>query len=220
MSLVVNLTVGRLLSRNEKLTTAKLNAIVQSIVINITGSVGNADIVAGAITAALLTQDAYFDAPAVFDGSQTYTAAFNPAITAYTDGLVVSLKCDTQNPGPVLVDTGAGPVPVRKHGGRRELDAGDVVANGRIELRYNSTLGGSPVWELMSLPGRPVETTPLIGASAYLAGLAGIPAAPNAGQQGLYLRGDGTWADAVGTATAAAAAANSTNPVLAYLNFI
>ena len=220
MSLVVNLTVGRLLSRNEKLTTAKLNAIVQSIVINITGSVGNADIVAGAITASLLTQDNYFDALAAFDGNQTYTAGFTPAITAYKDGMIVSLKCDTQNPGAVLVDTGAGPVPVLKHGGRRQLDAGDIVANGRIELRYNSTLAGSPVWELMSLPGRPVETTPLIGASAYLGGLAGIAPAPAVGQQGLYLRGDGTWADAVGTAIAAAAAANSTNPQFAYLNFI
>lgn len=204
MGLIVNLSVGRLISRNERLTTAKFNAVVKSIVINISGSVGNSDLLAGSVTFDKVTNGPFFyAAPAVFDGSNTYTAAYAPVVNSYVDGLVLAFKADTQNPGAVFFDAGGGKKPLVKHGGSRQLDPGDVVANGILQVRYNSTLLAGGCFEVLSLVGRPVETTPFVGASAYLAGQAGLPPAPNAGQQTWYLRGDGTWQDVAALITAA-----------------
>jgi len=212
MGLVVNLSVGRLISRNEKLTTAKFNAVVKSIVINISGSVGNADLLAGAVTYDKITNGPFFyTAPALFDGVQTYTAAYTPVITSYVDGLVLAFKVDTTNPGPVNFNAGGGAKPMVKHGGLRTLDPGDAVANGILCVRYNTTLIAGGCWEVMSLIGRPVETTPFVPATAYLAGQAGLLPAPPAGQQTYYLRGDGTWQN---VSAQIAAAVASLNPYL------
>ena len=222
MALTVQLTVGRLLSRNELLNTAKINAIVKSIVINITGSVGNADIVAGAITAALLTQDAYFDAAGVFDGSATYTATYTPAITAYDDGMILSIKADTTNPGPVNLNAGAGVIPILKSGGTQTLDPGDIVANGRFAVRYNTTLVESgPVWELLSLPARPAPgMQPFLPATPFLTGTEGLVPAPAVGQQNQFLRADGTWQDVLSQALASFNLANSFTAIYQQQNFI
>lgn len=220
MALVVNLSVGRLLAHNEKLTTAKINAVVKSIVIDISGSVGNADILAGAITPDKLTMGAYAFGEATFDGSATYTGAWSPAITTYTDGLWLAVKCDTINPGAVSLDAGGGAKPILKHGGRGQLDAGDIVTGGIITVRFNTTLVGGGCWELMSLPGRPVETRPMVGASGFLAGLGGLTPDPKAGQQTYYLRADGTWVDVVAQLTTAFALADTYQEVFKQQTFI
>jgi hypothetical protein len=204
MSLVVNLSVGRLLSRNERMTTAKLNAIVKSIVIDISGSVGTSDLLPGAVTPDKMTNGAYFyAAPATFDGASTYTANYTPVITSYVDGLFLAFKVDTINPGAVNFNAGGGGKPLVKHGGLRQVDPGDLVLNGIAMVRFNTTLIAGGCWEVMSLVGRPVETTPFVGATPYLAGQAGIMPAPSAGQNEFYLRGDGTYQDVVTTLTAA-----------------
>jgi len=220
MALVVNLSVGRLISRNEKLTTAKFNAVVKSIVINISGSVGNSDLAAGAVTADKITNGPFFyTAPAVFDGTSTYTAAYAPVITGYVDGMVLAFKVDTTNPGPVNFNAGAGGKPLVKHGGQRQLDPGDALANGILQVRFNTTLIAGGCWEVMSLVGRPVETTPLVGASPYGAGLSGLPPAPAAGQHTYYLRGDGQWVDVVTQITAAVAVSNTYLEIFKQQNF-
>lgn len=213
MSLAVTISVGRLLSRNEKLTTAKFNAVVKSIVINISGSVGNTDLVAGAVTYDKASPGPWFFSPATFDGNQTYTAAASPALSAYVDGTELAFKVPTTNPGAVYLDFGAGALPILKHGGLQVLDKGDLLANGIGEVRYNATLVAGGCWELMSLLGRPTETTPFVGCSAFLQGQAGVVPAPNAGQQGLYFRADGTWQDVVAAALAAAAGTVQQAPI-------
>jgi len=220
MALTVNLTVGRLLSRNEKLTTAKFNAVVKSVVINITGSVANSDLVAGAVTPDKLTMGAYFFAAATYDGSTTYTAAYSPVLTGYTDGLVLDFKANSANVGASLFDAGGGPLPLVKYGGTQPLDPGDIAANGNVTVRYNSTLVAGGCWEVLSVPARPPTVTPLQPASAYLAGHTGLVPSAKAGQQNLYLRGDATWQDPVAAAVAQTSAANWAYPVLQLQNFI
>ena len=213
MSLAVTISVGRLLSRNEKLTTAKFNAVVKSIVINISGSVGNSDLVAGAVTYDKASPGPWFFETATFDGNQTYTVAFSPAITSYVDGTEVAFQVPTTNPGPVYLDAGGGALPILKHGGLQVLDKGDLLANAIGEARYNATLVAGGCWELLSLLGRPTETTPFVGCSAFLQGQSGVLPAPNAGQQNLYFRADGTWQDAVAAALAAAAGVVQQAPI-------
>jgi hypothetical protein len=208
MALVVNLSVGRLLARNERLTTAKMNAVVKSIVIDISGSVGNADLAAASLTYDKAVCGPWFYAAATFDGASTYTAAYSPVISAYVDGTVLAFKAGSQNLGATLFNAGAGALPLRKHGGQVELAPGDLVANGIYEVRYNSTLTGGGCFELLSLPARPVETTPWQPASAFLAGQEGVMPAFPAGAQTKYLRGDGTFQDPVAQAVAQAAVQN------------
>lgn len=220
MPQTITLSVGRLLSRNEKLTTAKFNAVVKSIVIDISGSVGTSDLVDGTVTPIKASPGAWFDATAVFDGSTTYTAAYAPVLTSYVDGLWLTFKADTTNLGACYFNAGGGAKPLVKHGGSRQLDKGDVVAKGRVTVRYNTTLISGGCWEVMSLPGRPVETTPWQPASVYAAGEAGVMPAFPAGKQNYYLRGDGTLHDPVAEAVALTNGTNTYNEIYKASNFI
>ena len=221
MALTTTVTVGRLLARGELITTAKLNAMVRGIVINIDGSVGSGDLAAGAVTAAAVSPDAYWYAPATFDGSATYTAAYAPAIGSYMDGLVLAFKANAANLGISNFVAGAGPLPIVKYGGSETLDAGDIAANGIVCVRYNTTiLGSGPVWELLSLPGRPPIVTAFVPATEYLNGEIGFVPQPMAGQQNNYLRADGTWVDPVAEAVAEVVAQNTYTEIYKQQQFI
>ena len=81
----------------------------------------------------------------------------------------------------------------------------------------------SNVWQMLSEPGQAntQQNYPFVGASAYLAGSQGLVPFPKAGQQNFYLRGDGTWQDAVGAAVAAAISGSvSINEIFKQQNFI
>ncbi len=195
MSQVVTISVGRLLGKNERLTTAKFNAVVKSIVINISGSVGTTDLADGAVTPPKLLPGAYTYAPATL-AAGTYTAAYAPLpVTTYTDGLWLTFKTDLANTAAPKLDAGAGAKPLVSYGGH-PLNAGDIRAGGIATVRYNSTLVVNAVagaFEVMSLIGPVPLTGNVLGATAVSNGQRGYVPTPLVGEQDYALRGDGTF---------------------------
>lgn len=167
MSLSFNFSFGRLLGATEKLTPAKFNAIVKGIIGTLTGAVDASQIGAGAVTAAATSVDAYFYSQGTLSGA-TYTAAYTPPIGAYVDGMLLTFKAGSANPGAVNLDAGAGAKPLRKHAGL-PLEAGDIFAGQDLELRYNSTLVAGGCFEVTSLLGQAeASTAPIVGSSRNL----------------------------------------------------
>lgn len=187
MALSFTFNFGRLLGRNERVTTAKLNAIVKGITGSLTGSVGNADLAAAAVDPTKVAPGAYWYALGSLAGS-TYTAAFTPAVTGYSDGLVVAFKASAGNTGGVNLDAGAGAKSLRKWGGK-PLETGDIVTGDIVNCRFNSTLVGGGCWEVAAPPAQPARddyryvATTGTGTSptAYAGSLANAPAAYTAG---------------------------------------
>jgi len=149
MSLSLNFNTGRLLGRNEKLTTAKINAIVKGVSANLSGAVGTGDLVDGAVTPVKAAPGPWWYAAAALGGS-TYAATYYPAVTSYTDGLFLCFKSDVGNTGNTNFDAGAGGKSLRKYGGQI-LVGGDITAGAMVMVRYNSTLVAGGCWEIMSL---------------------------------------------------------------------
>lgn len=199
MALTVNLKVGRLLSRNEKLNTAKFNAVVKGIVIDLTGLIGSADIAPGAVNAAATSADAFWYALATSSGG-TYTAAYANAVNAYVDGMWLSFKTDAACLQAPKFDAGAGAVTIVKWGGYA-IGPGELPANSIITVRYNSTLIPGGCWEALS----PIQNDPMrddfAKASATMGGERGLVPAPRAGQQNYVLFATG-WADPTATIAA------------------
>lgn len=221
MSQVVTVSVGRLFSRDERVNTAKLNAMVKSIVINVTGSTGTSDLDNGAVTPAKVSPGAFWYANAVRSGA-AYTAAYAPiAVTSYPDGLTLAFKADAANIASPTFDAGNGAKPLYQYGGRTRVEAGDILAGTIVEVRYNTTLVVGGCWEVTSLIGpRPFRSS-FQGATAYAGGTLGLVPGPAVGQQNLYLKADGNWADAVADAAAALnALVSSSTEVFKQQNFI
>lgn len=149
MALSIQFFIGRLLGRNENITTAKLNAMVKGMSAALSGSVGTSDLLDGAVTPAKVSQGAYAYAAAILGGN-TYTAAFYPAVTGYSDGLALCFKTDVANPGQVNLDAGGGAKPLVKLGGS-VMAANDLPAGGMVTVRYNATLKAGGCWEVQSL---------------------------------------------------------------------
>jgi len=198
MALTTSITVGRLLQRNELVDTAKINAMVRGIVINITGSVGSSDIAAGAVNAAATSADAFWYAPAT-SSAGLYTAVYANAVSNYVDGMWLSFKADAACPAAPQFDAGAGAKPLLNSTGV-VLGSAEIAANNIVTVRYNSTLLAGGCWEVMSRSAIAPIDFPFRGAGSRGPGEIGLVPKPLAGQQGLYLRGDGTWQDAVGDA--------------------
>lgn len=149
MALSFQFNVGRLLAKGERVTTAKINAIVKGITGSLTGMVGTADLADAAVTPVKAANGAWWFALATLGGS-TYGATFTPAVVSYVDGLVLAFKANTANTGVTNFDAGAGAKPLRKYAGQ-VLTAGDIAANGIVIVRYNTTLVAGGCWEVMSL---------------------------------------------------------------------
>jgi hypothetical protein len=195
MSQVVTVSVGRLLQRGELVNTAKINAIVKSIVINISGATGTEDLSDGAVTPAKTSPGNYWDAAATLSGS-TYTAAYAPiAVTSYPDGLLLSAKVDSDSPEGAMFDAGAGAKPLYRYGGQAKVAPGDIRRNSRMQLRYNTTLVVGGCWEVMSLIGPVPVSAAFQGASDRLNGERGLVPAPKVGEQNYLLAGDGKFRD-------------------------
>ncbi len=162
-----NFSFGRLLQSTEKLTAAKFNAIVKGIVATLNGTVGTSDLNAGAVTAAKVTTDAYWYALGTLGGS-TYSAAYTPAISSYTDGLVLAFKAGTANTSGANLDAGAGGKQITKHAGQA-LETGDILAGQIVEVRFNSSLVAGGCFEMLSLQGTPeASVAPLLGSARNL----------------------------------------------------
>jgi hypothetical protein len=194
MSLGINLVVNRLLGRGDKITTGKLNALVKSIVINLTGLVGAADMGPGAVTAASFAPDAYSYGEGTLN-NVTYVAALTPAVSALVDGMWLAFKADSNCPDYPLLDAGTGGKPLYKYGGKAPLAAGDIAAGSIVQARFNQNLVAGGCWEVMSLLGSAPFVMPMVGATATMSGQTGAVPTPGAGQQNLVLAGSGQWVD-------------------------
>lgn len=187
MALNFTFNFGRLFGKNERVTTAKLNAVVKGITASLTGTVGTADITDGSITPAKVQQGAWFFALATLSGS-TYTAAYTPSVAGYVDGLFLCFQANAANTGAASLDAGAGAKPLRKFGGK-VLNTGDIKAGQNCTVRYNSTLVAGGCWELVGVPGQPLPDDWYYGAGVQTAGTYAVtvPLAPVAYSAGLRI---------------------------------
>lgn len=213
MSLNFTVTPGKIWTEGEKITTAKLNQTATPVV-TAEGNTAPSDLVAGDYSGKF-TLGAYFFTTATL-ASATYSTV--ATVASYADGLLLAFKVDATNPAAVQLNAGAGDKPLYQYGGRTAVEAGDILANTIVEVRYNSSLNsGNGGWEVLSPIGPRPTRAPFQPASAYLGGEQGLVPRPNAGQHGYYLRGDGTWGNAVAELTAAV---NSVSEVFKQQNFI
>lgn len=187
MALNFTFNFGRLLGKNERVTTAKLNAIVKGITASLAGSVGTTDITDGAVTPAKASPGAWFYAAATLAGS-TYTATYAPAVAGYVDGLWLCFKANAANTGAASFDSGAGAKPLRKFGGKA-LDTGDIKAGQMCTVRYNSALIAGGCWEVVAVPGQPLPDNWYFGPGVQTTGTYAVtvPIAPVAYSAGLRL---------------------------------
>lgn len=161
MALNLNFNFGRLLQIGEKLTTARINAIVRGITASITGAVGTSDLGAGAVTPPKATPGAYFYASnCVLIGTTYNVTGFPVPPPAFTDGMVLYFKADTLNAGPVNLTVAGvgGATQITKYGGKL-LAAGDLKANQIVGVQYDTTLVAQPTWEIITLPGNRLFNT-------------------------------------------------------------
>ncbi|HYH69137.1 MAG TPA: hypothetical protein VD866_30870 [Urbifossiella sp.] len=93
-------------------------------------------------------------------GTDTYTGAYTPAVTSYTDKRVFFVVPANSNTGAVTVDLGGGAKSVVKYGATA-LASGDMKAKLMAILQYNAT---DDNFKLLSLPGN----TPTISPSTVL----------------------------------------------------
>lgn len=199
MSLNFTVTPGKVFVTNEKVNTAKLNQLGVPV-IQAEGVIAPADM-AAADYSGKLTPGAYCYTTATL-ATLTYTTA--ASVTTYVDGLWLAIKLGSTSPAAPLLDAGAGAKPLYQYGARTAVEAGDLLANTIIEVRYNSSLNSSTGgWEVLTLIGPRPARSPFQPASAYLGGEQGLVPRPNAGQQNYYLRADGTWGDPTAAAIAA-----------------
>lgn len=68
-----------------------------------------------------------------------------------------------------------------------------ITVDGQGHVSAATAIGKADITGL-GIPGQDTTYSVMTGATASAAGKAGLAPAPSAGKQGLYLRGDGTWA--------------------------
>lgn len=118
--------------------------------ISLTGSVGNGDIAAGAITPAKSTPGAYWFGTTT-GAANTYALSLNPALGSLADGVWVAFKINVTctNPSTLNVN-GLGAVNLKRNG--EDLKQGDLVANRVYVAMYSST---GPSWDVLTRLGNP-----------------------------------------------------------------
>ena len=208
MALTTTITVGRLLARNELINTAKLNAMVRGIVINISGSVGPSDLAPGAVTAIATSVDAFWYALATSAGV-VYGATYAPPVTVYKDGMWFKFNADLASQPAAKFNAGGGALPLLYSG--QPIGAGDIPAGADVIVSYNSTLAA---FEIMSPIGTRPVTADFQYANAQAGGIRGLVPRPSASATRLFLRDDG-WTDLTAQVTAIVAAQSTIAPTLA-----
>lgn len=86
--------------------------------------------------------------------ANAYAAAYSPAVTAVTDGLKLRFKAKTANTGASTLNiNGLGAQPI-VGGAHVALQGGEIIANGDVEVVWNSTLAS---WVLLEQTGGPTQ---------------------------------------------------------------
>lgn len=148
------------------LTRAALRKAISGITVTLSGSVGNSDLSAGAVTPAKVTPGAYWhDHAASYDsGTSTYSVTLSPVLGALGSGVVVSFKAGTTcgAGANVSVSSLATKAILRQDGSA--LQPGDIRAGQIVELRYDAAAAsGSGAWLLVSAPSRPLSNVLTLG---------------------------------------------------------
>ena len=141
---LVRVTAGQAVTNN------LLRLLALSPSVSISGSVGTADLAAGAVTAAKATPGAYFftDTAGV---ANTYTLSLNPALAALANGALVVFKLNATNTSASTLNVnGLGAVALTRNGAG--LMAGDLIINRCYMAVYSST---GPSWDIVSQVGNP-----------------------------------------------------------------
>lgn len=160
MGLILNFNFGRLLQLGEKLTTARINAIVRGISANITGQVSTSDIAPGSINPTLMAPGAYaYTENCTLVASTYQVLGFPVEPTVLIPGMVLAFKADAANPGPVnLQVSGLASAAITKYGGT-PLKAGDIKAKQIIVVQYTFDLLAQPTWAMVCLPANSFDPT-------------------------------------------------------------
>lgn len=135
---------------------ADLVAFVTGITANITGTISNSDIGAGAVTPAKVTPGAYFYAGASHIGAMAFTMTLNPALTALTEGAVVYGRTT------VAIDSAA-TLNVNGLGAKKwmrangvDFRAGELRSGQSFAAQYNTAADSSAgAWILLSESAEP-----------------------------------------------------------------
>lgn len=189
MSLNFTVNPGKIWTEGERVTTAKLNQAARPT-ISAEGVTAPTDLADGDYSSKF-TPGAYFYTVATLTGSAYITEA---TVASYVNGLTMAVKVDGTNPAGIQLNAGAGGKPMYQHGGRTLVEAGDILANTIVEVRYNESLAsGSGGWEVMTPIGPRPARAPFQPASAYTGGEQGLVPRPEVGQHNFCLFGDGTW---------------------------
>lgn len=150
MSLSLTQTATVRITANQAITNNLLRLLALSPSVSISGSVGTADISAGAVTAAKSTPGAYWFGTTA-GGTTAYTLTLNPALGALANGVLVVFKLNATNTNPSTLNVnGLGAKSLKRNG--VDLRPGDIVANGIYVATYNST---SDAWEIITRMASP-----------------------------------------------------------------
>jgi microcystin-dependent protein len=86
--------------------------------------------------------------------ANVYKAQYNPPITTLTDGLILSFKAKNANSGSSTFSPNGLSASSIYGGGHAALQGGEIVANGLVEVEWNSSLNG---WVLLTCTGGSVQ---------------------------------------------------------------
>ncbi len=150
MALVVSIT-GYVPPANVPLTMAALRKLASGFTVQISGTVSGGEVVDGSITPAKVAPGAYFYGAATYNaGTNTYSVTLTPPLAGLADGVRLYFKAPTANSGASetnLIVNGLPSARIRKRL-TETLYAGEVPANGIVEVVYNST--ATAHWQLQS----------------------------------------------------------------------
>lgn len=143
---LVRVTAGQAVTNN------LLRLLALSPSVSISGSVGTADLAAGAVTAAKATPGAYFYAAT--SGTNTYTLNPNPALAALADGVEVLGKIGVTNTAAATATLEVNSLTAKNiyHRNGTAVKPGDLVATDIVRFRYNSSRNSSAGgWDVMEV---------------------------------------------------------------------
>lgn len=150
---LVRITAGQAITNN------LLRLLALSPSTSIAGSVGTADLEAGAVTPAQTTPGAYFYGVAT--GTNAYALTLSPALGAYANGVEVLAKFTNGNTSAAAVTLDVDGLGAKAVYHRHELALapGDVQANDILKLRYNTSRNsGAGGWDVLEvLPGATIR---------------------------------------------------------------
>lgn len=161
MSLSLTQTATVRITAGQAITPNLLRLLALSPSVSISGSVGTADLSAGAVTAAKSTPGAYWFGTTT-GGTTAYVLTLNPSLGALADGVQIWFKVNATNTNAATLNVnGLGVVNLKRNGA--DIVQGDLLINRIYCAVYNST---GPSWDLVGRLGNPDQRYETAGGTA------------------------------------------------------